>query len=84
MINQLQLLIMLPILTNYFPSQLIQFILEMDFALLSFDFIPISDILFLNIIADELYVPQSDEFLNEIGLESNSSLVNYLSLTFVA
>ena len=84
MINQLQLLIMLPILADYFPSQLTQFILDMDFALLSFDFIPISDIPLLDTIADELYVPQSDEFLNEIGLESNSSIFNYLSLIFVA
>jgi len=82
--NQFQLMILLPMIPKYFPGKLTDFILGMDFALFSFDFIPYDWIPFLNVIKEWISYPQSDEYYNTLGMNSNSWIVNYLpSIAFI-
>jgi len=72
LINQFQLFILLPMIPNYFPVRLSDFILGMDFALLSFDFIPTDWVPFIREIKKWIKYPQVDGYYNEIGLSSGS------------
>ncbi|CAI2379323.1 unnamed protein product [Moneuplotes crassus] len=83
MINQLQLYILLPMLPPYFPAKVGDFILGMDFAFVSLDFIPTDDIPLVKEIKKLVSYPQSDEYLNEIGISSGSSIVNYLPMVVI-
>ena len=77
-INQFQLFILLPLIPNYFPAKLTDLILGMDFALLSFDFIPTDWIPFIKQVKKWIAYPQTDSYFNEIGLSSGSWIINYL------
>ncbi|CAI2379955.1 unnamed protein product [Moneuplotes crassus] len=83
MINQLQLYILLPMLPPYFPAKVGDFILGMDFAFVSLDFIPTDDIPLVKEIKKLVSYPQSDEYLSQIGMNSSSSIINYLPMMVV-
>lgn len=78
-INQFQLYILLPMLPPYFPEKVGDFILGVDFSLLSLNFLPFKSIPFLEGGEDLIDYPQSEDYLEAIGLESMSSIMNYLN-----
>ncbi|CAI2380915.1 unnamed protein product [Moneuplotes crassus] len=81
--NSLQLAILLPLVPDYFSPKVLDLLSGMGFAMFSFDFIKFKDIPFVEAISDWVSYPQSDEYLNNLGLRSGSSFVNYLSLMAV-
>ncbi|CAI2380856.1 unnamed protein product [Moneuplotes crassus] len=78
--NSLQLAILLPLIPDYFSPKVLAFLSEMGFTMLSFDFIKFKDIPFVEELTDWVSYPQSDGYLNSLGMRSGSSVVNYLSL----
>ncbi|CAI2380394.1 unnamed protein product [Moneuplotes crassus] len=82
--NSLQLAILLPLIPKYFPIDVLAFLKGMSFAMLSFDFIKLEEIPFVEDITEWIDYPQPDEYLGSIGMSSGSSLINYLSfLVFI-
>ncbi|CAI2380967.1 unnamed protein product [Moneuplotes crassus] len=80
MMNSLQLAILLPLVPEYFSLKVLDFLNGMGFAMLSLDFIHLKDIPFIKTITNWVRYPQTDEYLEDIGMSSGSSLVNYFSL----
>ncbi|CAI2381428.1 unnamed protein product [Moneuplotes crassus] len=78
--NSLQLAILLPLVPGYFSPQVLDFLSGMGFTMLSFDFIKFKDLPFAQDLTDWVSYPQSDQYLNNLGMRSGSSVVNYLSL----
>ncbi|CAI2381103.1 unnamed protein product [Moneuplotes crassus] len=78
--NSLQLAIQLPLVPDYFSPKVLAFLSGMGFSMMSFDFLKFKDIPFVIAITEWVSYPQSDEYLNSIGMRSGSSVVNYLSL----
>ncbi|CAI2379169.1 unnamed protein product [Moneuplotes crassus] len=84
LINQYQLYILLPLLMpQYFPPKVRQFILGIDFSLISLDFIPAHKIPVIKAIDGAIKYDQEDYYLSEIGLSSGSTLKNFLPMIFV-
>ncbi|CAI2379876.1 unnamed protein product [Moneuplotes crassus] len=77
--NSLQLAILLPLIPHHFPIDVIAFLKGMSFTLLSFDFVKLEDIQFVEEITEWIDYPQSNEYLGSIGINSGSSFMNYLS-----
>ncbi|CAI2381770.1 unnamed protein product [Moneuplotes crassus] len=78
--NSLQLAILLPLVPEYFSARVLAFLGGMGFTMFSFDFIKFSDIPLILKLTDWVSYPQSDKYLNSLGMRSGSSVVNYLSL----
>ena len=78
--NQFQLFMFLPMIPEFFPKTLMAFITGVDFSMISFDFIRLNDLPFVRDLKEWVSFPQKDAYLNEIGLISGSSILNYLSL----
>jgi hypothetical protein len=82
MINQFQMLLLLPLIGTYIPDEIVKLIVGMDFAMFSLAFIPIDQIPGFSYIVGILHENQKMEYLDTIGLQSRSSLVNSISLLF--
>ena len=80
MINNLQLMLLLPMVAEYVSNTVKSLILGTSFAILSFDFIDIDKIRFVNDLTNWMSYPQSDEYLNDLGFRSGSAIINYLPL----
>jgi len=78
--NQFQLFILLPLIPEHFPEKVANYILGLDFAMFSFDFIPHKDIPFFETLTSWIEFPQSDGYLNEIGMNSGSTFINYVPM----
>ncbi|CAI2381063.1 unnamed protein product [Moneuplotes crassus] len=78
--NSMQLGILLPLVPDYFSPKVLAFLSGMGFTMFSFGFIKFKDLPFVEAISNWVSYPQSDEYLNSLGLRSGSSFVNYLSL----
>ena len=70
--NQFQLLILLPMIPPYMPIKLKHFILGLDFALFSFDFVSIDSIPKIKELDSWISFPQKDTYINEIGINFQS------------
>lgn len=81
MINQFQLFLLLPMLPSYFPPRLVRMILGVDLALISFDFLEMNSASFIDKVHDLVKLEQNDEYLQEIGVESGSAIVNITTTT---
>ncbi|CAI2381221.1 unnamed protein product [Moneuplotes crassus] len=81
--NSLQLAVLLPLITDYFSTKVLDFLSGMGFTMMSFDFIKFKDLPLIKEISEWVSYPQSDEYLNSLGMRSGSSVVNYLSLMAV-
>mmetsp|Transcript_8946 Transcript_8946/g.8499 ORF Transcript_8946/g.8499 Transcript_8946/m.8499 type:complete len:122 (+) Transcript_8946:120-485(+) len=81
--NSLQLAILLPLVPDYFSPKVLEFLSGMGFTMLSFDFIKLNDIPLVERLTDWVSYPQSDGYLNSLGMRSGSSVVNYLSLMVI-
>ncbi|CAI2380013.1 unnamed protein product [Moneuplotes crassus] len=80
LINQFQMYLLLPLVPPYFPAKVAQFILGVDFSFVSLDFIPVEKIPLVKEIKEAVDYPQEDSYLDDIGLTSSSSIVNYLPM----
>ncbi|CAI2364935.1 unnamed protein product [Moneuplotes crassus] len=80
MIITLQLLLLLPLIPEYFPKNIMNLLTGVSFSMFTFDFIKFKDIPFIVGLTKWVSYPQSDEYLNDIGLNSDSSVINYLSI----
>ena len=83
MINQFQLLILLPLIIHDFNKKVKDFILNMDVALFSFNFIPNDYIPFYSKLNKCFDFEQKNTYLKELKLESGSSLISNLNLISV-
>ena len=81
-INQFQIIILLPLMFGSFNTKVINYILSLEAALFSFNFISVQDWVPKNFI-DTFDFHQPNEYLNIIELESGSTLINNLSLIFI-
>lgn len=79
-INQLQLLILFLLIDTYIPDDVRGFIEGQDFALFNFDFIPATDIPYINIPTEWMDFEQSDVNLAMVGVKSRSTFTNMFSL----
>jgi hypothetical protein len=77
-LGQFQLLILLPLTTAYIHPDVIDYFKGFDFALLSMSYIPNIDISLFGL--GTIDYDQNDAYLNDIGLESGSALVNISSM----
>ena len=82
MINQLQTLILLPLMFRSFSDKIINYILSMDAAIFSFNFITIKDVL-PDQETRKVEFDQPNNYLKLIGLEDGSTFANNLSLFFI-
>ena len=83
MVNQYQALLLIPLLNVYIPKNIRDFIVGNDVTMFSFSFLRIKDINFVTDLNQNLGGDQDDEYLNEIGIESNSVIINHISLFLV-
>jgi hypothetical protein len=84
MINQFQLLLLLPLTQVYMSNAVVDYLVGMDFTMFSFRFLPISGI--VNTTENELinfHIMQEKEYFSDIGLISQSTIINNISLTFM-
>jgi hypothetical protein len=82
-INQYQLYILLPMIGAYMPNEIINYLLGNKLVLFSFSFISINDFSIIRDVVETLEVEQTNEYMNRIGLESGSSVVNHTPLLTV-
>ena len=79
MLNQLQVLILLPLMFGSFSEKITNYILSMDAALFTFNFITISDFL-PDQDTRKVEFKQPNRYLKIIGLENGSTFANNLGL----
>ncbi|CAI2379909.1 unnamed protein product [Moneuplotes crassus] len=83
MVNSFQLLILLPLIPQYFSEKVINFLSGMSFTMFSFDFIDLNEIPFVEYLTSWISLPQTDDYLDTLGLGSGSSIINFLPLIIV-
>ena len=76
MMNQQQLLLLLPLIGTDFPDKILQFIKGMDFALMNFQFLSPNSITQQDSWTSGISKKQEHEYLFSLGLESTSTLIN--------
>ena len=76
MLNQLQLLFLIPLTQIYLPYSVSEFILGNKFAFSPFEFIPVQKIEYLDDLIDWFNYGQSNSFVSKIGFKSISTFVN--------
>ena len=80
MMNQLQMIIILPLFGSYIPSKVMDFLKSMSDSMFTFGFLPTTDNVVVVWITDTFSFPQSNVFLYLLGLESGSAIVNVTNL----
>ena len=82
MINQLQVLVLLPLMFGGFSDRIKNYILSMDAALFTFDFITIKDVL-PDQETKKVEFDQPNIYLKLTGLEDGSTFINNLALFII-
>ena len=80
LINQMQLLFLLLLIGAYIPSQIIQTIVGQKFISFPYSYIPKSNMKIFSNTIGWFNKEQNNDVLNEIGIESGSTIVNTYSL----
>ena len=83
MIHQFQMYLLLPLLGAHIHDNVVQFIVGMDFAMFSFNFLPTYKLFGFKHANSYLSIAQDQEYLESIGLESKSAIVNNLQMALV-
>jgi len=83
LLNQLQMLILFLLIDTYIASDVRSFIIKQEFALFSFNFIPVIEIPYINYPAEWMEKAQEIEELELLGLESSRTFNNMYSLMCV-
>ena len=63
MVNQFQILMLMPLTDSYFPSDIVLFLTGMEFSLFSFNFIPFQNFPFVNDFLNLFHFEQPDEYI---------------------
>ncbi|CAI2374156.1 unnamed protein product [Moneuplotes crassus] len=79
MVNQIQVLMLMPLTECYFPADVISFLTGMDFALLSLDFIPFPSIPGIKETLGYVDHDQTDDYVYEMQIKSGSTFINSFS-----
>ena len=79
-INQLQLLMLLLLTGAYIPTDIVKHLCSSQFSTFSFSFIPFNQVPGVEAATEWTHFEQQDHYLDEMGLESGSSLNNNFSL----
>lgn len=82
LLNQIQMLILLVLVDTYIPVDVVQTIVNQDFALFNFDFIPISDIPGVNALTKWMNFEQENDILFDVGMEYRSTFNNTSTAIF--
>jgi hypothetical protein len=78
--NQLQMLILLLLVNDsYVPTDVSEYIKQQGFAMLNFNFIPTTEIPYLNFPTDWMDYEQNNETLKQLGLKWRSTFNNLFS-----
>jgi hypothetical protein len=80
MMNQLQLIIVLPLLGSYIPFKVMDFIKAMNDSMFTFGFIPSENTTLVNYIDEKYSFDQPNTYLFLLQLESGSAIVNVVNL----
>lgn len=80
LLNQFQLLLMLPLLRTYLPLEFVFFIREFKIALLSFSFLKFEG---LGHEIEELGYPQESRVYKEGGIENGSHIINQIMVCLI-
>ena len=83
MINQIQLILIIPLISAYLPDDIIDFIKAMNESLFNFKFLPTEDSSLMESIKNYFDFQQTNSYLYLLGLESGSALVNILKLSWI-
>ena len=83
MVNQYQVLLLIPLLDLYIPKNIRDFIVGNDVTLFSFSSLSFQDVSFVSSMKNDLGGKQQNEYLNEIGVESHSVIINHINLILV-
>ena len=81
MMNQIQLLILIPLIGPYIPSKIFDFIKAMSASLMNFNFMPTSNSSNMIDFKGQFTFSQPNSFLYLLDLKSGSAFVNILNLT---
>jgi hypothetical protein len=84
MINAVQLLLLLPLIGAYLPTDVYDFIVSMSFSLFNFGFLQTEERTNLDYIINYVDFEQNNEYLEDIGIGSGNSVVNIMSLMTIA
>ncbi|CAI2364508.1 unnamed protein product [Moneuplotes crassus] len=82
LLQQLQMLLLLMLIDEYTPSDINEFLEGMSFAMINFNFIPAADLPLIDIPLDWLDFGEPAEKVQNLGIESISTIVNNFSLVF--
>ena len=80
MINQFQMLLLLPLTGAYISDQVLFTITGMSMALFSFDFLKLEKISIFYYLFDFLKIIQLNKNLTEIGINSGNTIINWFKL----
>lgn len=83
MLNQIQLVILLPLLQTYMPDKLYDYLKSMKAGLFNGDFLPTEDSNTFTDFKNMFDFPQVHTYLKLLGLSSGSAFVNILNLTVI-
>ena len=79
MINQYQMLILLPLIGAFLPKNIQDFVVGNDYTMFSFSFLKVRETKSASFVVDKFDYEQKIKYLIEIGIESQSIIVNQLS-----
>jgi hypothetical protein len=82
-INQLQLLMLLPLTGAFIPQDVVDYFKAMSFSNFDFDFLSVDKIPVFSHISGVFGYDHDSEYLRDIDVESGSTLVNILGLIFI-
>lgn len=80
LVNVVQLLMLLPLIGVYLPVNVLSYIVSMNFSMFNFDYVSIMKWDFIKTNTEEINPEQENDYLGEIGLESENSAVNITTL----
>ena len=78
MVNAIQLLLLLPLIGTYLPQSILDFIRGLNFNMLNFDFLTSKFQNDENDASSFVDFDQANDYLNLIGLQSESTAINLL------
>jgi hypothetical protein len=83
MMNQLQMIIILPLKGSDIPEKVMDFIKAMGDSLFKFEFLPTGESFVVIFVQENYDFPQMSPYLSLLGLESGSAIVSVTNITIV-
>ena len=82
MVNQYQLYILLPLTGVYMPKDVINYLIGMEFTSFNLNFLNAKETFKFDELLHDIDSEENDWYRTEIGIESQSAIVNQISLLF--